>query len=125
MLMILLPTETESDVDILMECLKCQRKDFPGMKRSLLALASVFNSSGEKLVCVSVQCVYLCVSICVCMCVCMYVCTCTRMYMYASVSPFSLLLFLGCCFVVVVFLFVFFFGGVNKLAWLTRLVRSF
>ena len=55
--LILLPTETESDVDILMECLKCQTKDFPGMKRSLLALASVFNSNGEiHFVSVLVQC---------------------------------------------------------------------
>ena len=52
-------------MDILVECLKCQTKDFPGMKRSLLALASVFNSNGKiHFVSVLVQCVCRSMPVC-------------------------------------------------------------
>ncbi|XP_076450202.1 uncharacterized protein LOC143286507 [Babylonia areolata] len=40
--------ETETDVDILLECLKCQTTDFQAVKRNLQALASVFNSDGDS-----------------------------------------------------------------------------
>ncbi|XP_070200767.1 uncharacterized protein [Littorina saxatilis] len=40
--------EIETDVDILLEGLRCQKKDFTGMKRTLQALASVFKSNEES-----------------------------------------------------------------------------
>lgn len=40
-------SETETDIEVLLECLKCQRNDAIGLKRTLSTLLSILGSDGE------------------------------------------------------------------------------